>query len=188
MSLGAFHKPIVLGFSMVPIAGGRTSHRRGIAFLLKWAGPVIWRKEIVKPIYVYSAFVAKFLYCRKNAFKMYSWFCQEIIIICFNSGWIQFWPKVTHAKKRTSHAGCNACDSRFLRVLHRICYSNVAHTKRASCVQHLRGICAGCCSAHAWDAHFWRVCRACVVHSCIVGSARDRGLLLASTVCRGVFI
>jgi hypothetical protein len=46
--------------------------------------------------------------------------------------------------------------------------------------------------SHAWDAHFWRVCRACVVHSCIadvahfkrVGSARDHGLLLVSTVYR----
>jgi hypothetical protein len=40
---------------------------------------------------------------------------------------IQYWPKVTHAKnKRTSHPGCNACDTRFRRVLHHICYSNVA--------------------------------------------------------------
>jgi hypothetical protein len=56
---------------------------------------------------------------------------------------VQYWPKVTHAMKRTSQAGCNACDARFRRVLHRICYSNVAHMKRASCVQHLRGMCAG---------------------------------------------
>jgi hypothetical protein len=47
--------------------------------------------------------------------------------------------KITEAKKRTSHAGCNACDARFRRVLHRICYLNVAHMKRASCV-HTRGM------------------------------------------------
>jgi hypothetical protein len=64
-------------------------------------------------------------------------------------------PKVIHAKKRTSHAGCNACDARFRRVFHRICYSNVAHLNRVSCVQHLRGMCAGCCSGSMWHT---RVC------------------------------
>jgi hypothetical protein len=68
----------------------------------------------------------------------------------------QYWPKVTHAKKRTSHAGCNACDARFRRVLHRICYSNVAHMKRASCLQHLRGMCAGCCSGSMWHTRGMR--------------------------------
>jgi hypothetical protein len=29
--------------------------------------------------------------------------------------------------KRASHVGCNACNARIQRVLHRICYSNVAH-------------------------------------------------------------
>jgi hypothetical protein len=29
--------------------------------------------------------------------------------------------------KRASHVGCNACNGRIQRVLHRICYSNVAH-------------------------------------------------------------
>jgi hypothetical protein len=69
---------------------------------------------------------------------------------------IQYWPKVTHAKKRTSHVGCNACNARFRRVLHRICYySNFAHMKRASCVQHLRGMCAG----YALLTRLSRVCR-----------------------------
>jgi hypothetical protein len=40
----------------------------------------------------------------------------------FCVGWwrtgIQYWPKVTHAKKRTSQAECNACDARFRCVLH----------------------------------------------------------------------
>jgi hypothetical protein len=49
---------------------------------------------------------------------------------------IQYWPKVTHAMKRASHVGCNAFKARIQRVLHRICYSNVAHMKRASSVQH----------------------------------------------------
>jgi hypothetical protein len=90
--------------------------------------------------------------------------------------YIQYWPKVTHAKKRTSHAGCNARDARFRRVLHRICYSNVAH--------HVYNICVGCaryCSGsmwHAWDAHFWRVCHPFMY--CRI--ARDHGLLLVSTV------
>jgi hypothetical protein len=70
---------------------------------------------------------------------------------------IQCWPKVTHAKKRTSHAGCNAWDARFRRVLHRICYSNFAHMKRASCAQHLRGRCAGCCSGSMWLTRVTRV-------------------------------
>jgi hypothetical protein len=34
---------------------------------------------------------------------------------------IQYWPKVTHAKKRASHVGCNV-HARIQRVLHRICY------------------------------------------------------------------
>jgi predicted nucleic acid-binding Zn ribbon protein len=38
--------------------------------------------------------------------------------------------KSTHAMKRASHVGCNACNVRIQRVLHRICYSNVAHMKR----------------------------------------------------------
>jgi hypothetical protein len=44
--------------------------------------------------------------------------------------------------KRASHVGCNACDARIQRVLHRICNSNIAHMKRASSVQHTRDICA----------------------------------------------
>jgi hypothetical protein len=118
----------------------------------------------------------------------------------FGSFRIQYWPKVTHSKTRTSHAGCNASDARIRRVLPRICYSNVAHMKRASCVQHLRGMCAGCCSGSMWHTRVTRVgcalltrlSRVCVVHSCIadvahfkrVGSARDHGLLLVSTVAR----
>jgi hypothetical protein len=43
---------------------------------------------------------------------------------------LQYWPKVTQAKKRASHVGCNACNARIQRVSHRICYSNVAHMKR----------------------------------------------------------
>jgi hypothetical protein len=46
--------------------------------------------------------------------------------------------KSTHAMKRASHVGCNACNARIQRVLHHICYSNVAHMKRASSVQHSR--------------------------------------------------
>jgi predicted nucleic acid-binding Zn ribbon protein len=42
-----------------------------------------------------------------------------------------YWPKVTHDMKRASHVGCNACNARIQLVLHRICYSNVAHVKRA---------------------------------------------------------
>jgi hypothetical protein len=42
--------------------------------------------------------------------------------------------------KRASHVGSNACNARIQRVLHRICYSNVAHMKRASSVQHPRNI------------------------------------------------
>jgi hypothetical protein len=61
-----------------------------------------------------------------------------------------------YAKKRTSHAGCNACDAHFRRVLQRICYSNVAHVKRASCVQHLRVMCAGCCSGSMWHTRGMR--------------------------------
>jgi hypothetical protein len=99
---------------------------------------------------------------------------------------IQYCPKVTIAMKRTSHAGCNACDAHFRRVLHRICYSNVADMKRASWVQHLRGICSG----SMWHTREMRTSDAFVVHSCIadvahfqrVGSARDHGLLLVSTV------
>jgi hypothetical protein len=50
--------------------------------------------------------------------------------------YLQYWPKVTHAMKRASHVGCNACNARIHRVLHRIWHSNVAHMKRASSVQH----------------------------------------------------
>jgi hypothetical protein len=35
---------------------------------------------------------------------------------------------------RASHVGCNACNARIQRILHRICYSNVAHSKRGSSV------------------------------------------------------
>jgi hypothetical protein len=33
--------------------------------------------------------------------------------------------KVTHAMKRASHVGCNACNARIQRVLHRICYTRM---------------------------------------------------------------
>jgi hypothetical protein len=42
--------------------------------------------------------------------------------------------------ERASHVGCNAYDARIQRVIHRICYSNVANMKHASSVQHTRDI------------------------------------------------
>jgi hypothetical protein len=64
---------------------------------------------------------------------------------CWTGKWdIQYWPKVTHAMKRASPVGCNACNARIQRVLHgvlhRIYYSTVAYMKRASSVQHPRSI------------------------------------------------
>jgi hypothetical protein len=53
---------------------------------------------------------------------------------------IQYWPNVTHAMKRAPHVGCNACNARIQCVLHRICYSNVGHMKRASYAWHMHGI------------------------------------------------
>jgi hypothetical protein len=47
---------------------------------------------------------------------------------------------VTHAMKRASHVGCNACNARIQRVLLRICYSNVAQFKCASSVHDPRNI------------------------------------------------
>jgi hypothetical protein len=47
-----------------------------------------------------------------------------------------------------------------------ICYSNVAH--------HVYNICVGCArdaAPAACNTHFCRVCRACVVHSCIADVA-----------------
>jgi hypothetical protein len=55
-------------------------------------------------------------------------------------GQLQYWPKVTRAVKRASHVGCEACNARIQRVLHRICYPNVAQMKRASSVHHPRNI------------------------------------------------
>jgi hypothetical protein len=77
-------------------------------------------------------------------------------LFCYTLRTLQYWPKVTHAKKRSTRAGCNACDARFRRVLHRICNSKVAHMKRASCVHHLRGMCAGCCSGSMWHTRWMR--------------------------------
>jgi hypothetical protein len=54
---------------------------------------------------------------------------------------------------------------------------------RASCVQHLRGMCVGCCSGsmwHAWDAHFWRVCRPFMYCRCRA--------LLARMKCAGPWV
>jgi hypothetical protein len=45
-------------------------------------------------------------------------------------------PESVMLMKRASHVGYNACNARIQHVLHRICYSNVAHMKRASSVQH----------------------------------------------------
>jgi hypothetical protein len=42
--------------------------------------------------------------------------------------------------KRVSHVGCNACNARIQRVLHRIFYSNVAHMKHVLSIQHTRDI------------------------------------------------
>jgi hypothetical protein len=57
---------------------------------------------------------------------------------------IQYWPKVTHAMKRASHVGCNACNARIQRVLHRPFAIWMSRMNRASSVQHMRDICAGC--------------------------------------------
>jgi hypothetical protein len=77
-----------------------------------------------------------------------------------------YWPKVW----------------RFRRVLHRICYCNVAHMKRASCVQHLRGMCAGSapasCDTRVGCALLTRVCRPLM-------SCRCRALLARRKYIRG---
>jgi hypothetical protein len=109
--------------------------------------------------------------------------------VCINVAYKQYWPKVTHAKKRTSHAGCNACDARFTSHLLLEC-----QMKRASCVQHLRGMCVGYCSGSMWHMRVTRVgcallkrlSRVCHVlqmsrTSSGIGSARNHRLLLVST-------
>jgi hypothetical protein len=70
--------------------------------------------------------------------------------------------------RQTSHAGCNACDARFRRVLHRICFSNVAHMKPAvMCVSDTR---VGC----ALLTRLSRVCRPFIYCRCRALLARRK--------------
>jgi hypothetical protein len=88
---------------------------------------------------------------------------------------LQYWPKVTHTMKRASY---NAFATRMSRM------------KRASSVQHTRDICAGFTQHSLHDAfvtRLLRLCRPFMYYWCLallarIGSARDHGLLLVSTV------
>jgi hypothetical protein len=92
------------------------------------------------------------------------------------------------AKKRTSHAWCNACDAHFRRVLHRICYSNVAQMKRASCVQHTCRLCAGCCSGSMRHTRVTRVGCALLSRVCHPFMYCRCRALLACRKCAGPWV
>jgi hypothetical protein len=69
--------------------------------------------------------------------------------------WLQYWPKVTKAKKRTSHSGCNACNSAFD-------ISFATQISRIWSAHHVYNICVGC----ALLTRLSRVCRPFMYRRC----------------------